>query len=375
MKSNPAMVIITNLYPLPWEPNRAKFNHQQFELLKSEYALSILVPVAFPEWLKHRKQITQSDAVRYLPYFYTPKIGRRFYSVMMFLSLLIHSGFWLKRKQAKIIMASWAFPEAVASSWLAKLFGARFFFKVHGSDINQLAKDPARAQQIKYASQNALGILSVSQALAKEMASLGINQDKVSVIYNGVDHQKFGVDTKRPFEQNYLLYVGNLKVDKGVVELYQGFAEVADQHLELQLVYAGTGAMKATIEQQAKADGLAERVHFLGSVQHALLPAWISHAQLLALPSYAEGVPNVVLEAMACGTPVLATTVGGIPEVMDASQCGVLIPPKDATAVAVGITKILTSDWDKQAIKQHASRFSWQVNQQQFLSMLKNGEA
>jgi glycosyltransferase involved in cell wall biosynthesis len=368
------MVIITNLYPLPWEPNRAKFNHQQFELLKDEYQLSLLIPVAFPEWFKHRKQIKQSAERRYVPYFYTPKVGRRFYSVMMYLSLLLHSGLWLKRKQAKVLMASWAFPEAVATSWLAKLFKARFFFKVHGSDINQLAKDPARAKQIKQASQNALGILSVSQALANEMQLLGIEPSKVSVIYNGVDHQKFGGESDKPIAQDYILYVGNLKPDKGVVELYQGFASIAERHPQLKLVYAGTGAKRAAIEQQAQVDGLAERVTFLGSVAHAELPAWIGNAELLALPSYAEGVPNVVLEAMAAGTPVLATEVGGIPEVMDTNSCGVLIPPQSSSAVAEGLELLLEKQWDKQAIKQHASKFSWSLNQQQFLSMLKNGE-
>ncbi|WP_427978841.1 glycosyltransferase [Agarivorans sp.] len=375
MKSKPAMVIISNLYPLPWEPNRAKFNHQQFSLLKTEYQLSILVPVAFPEWFKHRRQIQQSDELRYLPYFYTPKLGRRFYSVMMFLSLLLHSGWWLKRQRPEVLMASWAYPEAVATSWLAKLYKARFFFKVHGSDINQLAQVPARAKQIKKASQRALGILSVSQALAKEMGNLGIAQNKISVIYNGVDHQKFGVDSERPYSEPYVLYVGNLKADKGVMELYQGFAQIAASQPQLHLVYAGTGAMKAAIEQQAQRDGLKLRVIWLGSVAHDDLPAWISHAQLLALPSYAEGVPNVVLEAMACGTPVLATRVGGIPEVVNEAICGILIKPKMADAVAQGIASIMQRDWDRAAIKQHASQFSWQRNQQQFLEMLEMGKS
>ena len=157
------------------------------------------------------------------------------------------------------------------------------------------------------------------------------------MIYNGVDHQKFGVDSERPYSAPYVLYVGNLKADKGVMELYQGFAQIAASQPQLHLVYAGTGAMKAAIEQQAQRDGLTQRVIWLGSVAHDDLPAWISHAQLLALPSYAEGVPNVVLGAMACGTPVLATRVGGIPEVVNEAICGVLIEPKMADAVAHGI--------------------------------------
>ena len=97
MKSNKSkLLIITNLYPLPWEPNRATFNRQQFEALTDDYELSFLIPVAFIDWFKNRKHIIQSDTKRYFPYFFTPKIGRRFYAIFMFFSMLLHSSFWLR---------------------------------------------------------------------------------------------------------------------------------------------------------------------------------------------------------------------------------------------------------------------------------------
>ena len=364
------MVIITNLFPLPWEPNRATFNRQQFAQLDDEFDKSIIVPVAFPEWFSHRKEIKQTENLRYVPYFYLPKVGRRFYSVFMFLSILMHSGWWLFTKNPKVILASWAFPEAVAASWLSKLFRCRFFFKVHGSDINLHGKIPSRAKQIVQASKNAQGILSVSQALADEMISMGIERKKISVIYNGVDHQKFGVETKALLNGDYLLYVGNLKHDKGVVELIKGFAKICNNYPTLNLVYAGSGIEKERLGQLSKALNIADKVQLLGSVEHHKLPALITHAKALVLPSYNEGVPNVVLEAMACGTPVLATTVGGIPEVVDEKICGRLIKPRCEIAVENGLNDILNQHWNKEQIKAHSKKFTWENNKRQLIELL-----
>ena len=365
-----SLVIITNLFPLPWEPNRATFNRQQFAQLDDEFDKSIIVPVAFPEWFSHRKEIKQTENLRYVPYFYLPKVGRRFYSVFMFLSILMHSGWWLFTKNPKVILASWAFPEAVAASWLSKLFRCRFFFKVHGSDINLHGKIPSRAKQIVQASKNAQGILSVSQALADEMISMGIERKKISVIYNGVDHQKFGVETKAPLNGDYLLYVGNLKHDKGVVELIKGFAKICNNYPTLNLVYAGSGIEKERLGQLSKALNIADKVQLLGSVEHHKLPALITHAKALVLPSYNEGVPNVVLEAMACGTPVLATNVGGIPEVVDEKTCGRLIKPRCEIAVENGLNDILNQPWNKEQIKAHSKKFTWENNKRQLIELL-----
>ena len=206
MKSNKSkLLIITNLYPLPWEPNRATFNRQQFEAIADNYELTFLIPVAFIEWFKNRKHIVQTENLRYFPYFFTPKAGRRFYAIFMFISMLIHSGFWLKKNKPQKILASWAFPDAVAAHWLSRLFSCKFFFKVHGSDIDIQCLNKARAKQVVAMSRYATGILSVSQALANKMVALGIDKEKIRVIYNGVNHEKFSRPYSRPIENEYVL--------------------------------------------------------------------------------------------------------------------------------------------------------------------------
>ncbi|ASP47974.1 glycosyltransferase [Cognaticolwellia beringensis] len=370
--NKPSLVILTNLYPLPWEPNRATFNRQQFAQLDDDFVKSVLVPIAFPDWFAHRKEIKQTEHLRYVPYFYLPKFGRRLYSAMMFISIMLHSGLWLMRKKPEKILASWAFPEAVAASWISKLFSADFYFKVHGSDINLHGKIPARAKQIIAASKRAVGILSVSQALADEMITMGIDKEKIRVIYNGVDHDIFNSKhfiTNKKID-DYILYVGNLKKEKGVIELIKGFAAISEKYPALKLLYAGPGNLRSELANQAKNLAISNKVVLLGSVDHNQLPELISQARVLALPSYNEGVPNVVLEAMACGTPVLATDVGGIPEVVNEKICGKIIVARSDTAVAEGLDYILSSVWDNKKIQQHSQQFSWQNNKHQLLKML-----
>jgi len=370
--NNDSLVIITNLYPLPWEPNRATFNRKQFSQLDDHYNKSVLVPVAFLSWFSHRKEIEQTEHLRFVPFFYLPKVGRRFYSVFMLFSILLHSGWWLFKKQPKIILASWAFPEAVAACWLSQLFNSRFFFKVHGSDINLHGKIPARAKQIVNAAKHATGILSVSKALANEMIQMGIEQNKITVIYNGVDHQQFFIAEGSSTNNDYILYVGNLKHDKGVIELLQGFSQIINEQPLLTLVFAGAGAgnEKSRLLALAKQLDMSEKVTFLGTVAHEKLPKLIANAKVLALPSYNEGVPNVVLEAMACGTPVLATKVGGIPEVINEEICGQLIQPRSDNEVAQGLRVVLAKKWNKKLIRQHSEIFTWAKNKKQLVELL-----
>jgi glycosyltransferase involved in cell wall biosynthesis len=372
VKSNKTkLLIITNLYPLPWEPNRATFNRQQFDQLEDEYELSYLIPVAFIEWIKNRKNISQSNNKRYFPYFFTPKIGRRFYAIYMFFSMLVHSGLWLKNKKPEKILASWAFPDAVAACWLSRLFYCDFYFKVHGSDIDIQCQNKARAKQVVAMSRHAKGILTVSQALADKMVQLGIERKKIQVIYNGINHEKFSQETLRPFSPDYILFIGNLKFDKGVMELLKGFAISLETYPNLHLVYAGNGEMLGQLKENAISLGIENNVKFLGNINHDKVPQWLQHCKTLALPSYHEGVPNVLLEAMSCGVPIIATDVGGIPEVINEDICGKLVTIKNIPEITHALKFVLEKNWCHEKIKAHSQKFSWQKNKQQLSALLE----
>lgn len=364
------ILIITNLYPLPWQPTRATFNFQQFGFLEQYADVYYLIPIAFPDWWKHRDAVENSTSnLLYVPYFYLPKVGRRFYPKLMQWSLSLIASKWIKNISPTKVLASWAFPDAVAAVEIAKKMSADFYFKVHGSDINMHATFPARAKQIVNISKQAKGILSVSQDLANKMISMGINKDKIHVIYNGVNLNKF-ILKKPNTESPYLLFVGNLKQEKGVIELLQAFIKVHDQFPLLQLKYVGDGNMASQLQAIINKHQLHAKVKLEGVKRHEELPDIIANATLLVLPSYNEGVPNVVLEAMACGTPVVVTRVGGIPEVVTADT-GIIANEITASCIAQCLNQALVKKWNYQTIRAHAELYSWTKNTQALASMLQ----
>lgn len=365
------LVIISNLYPLPWQPTRATFNLQQFSLLAEEFDTYILVPVAFPDWLKHRKEIPKVQTrIKIVPYFYLPKFGRRFYSALMYYSLRLSAWGWLKKIKPTKILASWAYPDGVAAEKIANKLHCQFYLKVHGSDINMHASFPERAKQIVNVANKAQGILSVSQDLANKMVNLGVEAQRIKVIYNGVNLEKFSPKSiNKTTDTPYILFIGNLKKEKGVSELIEAFALIASTYPSLRLKYIGGGSMLNKLTAYAKQEGLEGRIDFEGVKPHEELPNILANAAILALPSYNEGVPNVVLEAMASGVPVVATKVGGIPEVLP-ETCGLLADSITAQAIAQQLSATLEKNWDRQVIRQHAQQFNWQRNISQLTALL-----
>lgn len=363
------ILIITNLYPLPWQPTRAMFNFQQFGYLEERAEIFYLIPVAFPDWWKHRKEITnQKPNIKYVPYLYTPKFGRRYYAKLMRWSIYLMANSWIKKISPVKILASWAYPDAVAAIGIARKFNADFYLKVHGSDINIHATFPERAKQITAMANQAKGILSVSQDLANKMISIDINKEKIRVIYNGVNLEKF-IPKPTNIDSPYIVFIGNLKHDKGVVELLNAFIQIHNSYPKLKLKYVGSGAMLNKLQSITNLHKLQNRVIFEGTKPHDQLPEIIAKASLLALPSYNEGVPNVVLEAMACATPVVATMVGGIPEVMT-RDTGILAEEITAESIASCLQKALNKSWDHNAIRAHAEFFNWTKNTNELASLL-----
>ncbi|WP_394171937.1 glycosyltransferase family 4 protein [Thalassotalea litorea] len=372
------LLIITNLYPSSWEPNRATFNKQQFDRLGKHFHIKILVPVAWPQWFKLSAENKSEGAedIRYRPFFYTPKIGYSLFSAYMLISLLATSWRWIRKQRPAALLASWAYPEGVATAMLAKLIGCPFFIKVHGSDVNDFANDKRRAKQIVWAANRAAGVFVVSDALRNRLILLGVAEDKLHLIYNGVDNTLFFPTKAQPLNPaKRLLYVGNLKANKGVMELIQSFIALLKHHPDAELVIAGQGAMEPAMKQLLEQANVQNKVTFLGSIAHSQVADEIRRARVVVLPSYAEGVPNILLEAMACGKPVVATEVGGIPEIVT-DETSILVPAKTVKPLTSALDDALNKAWSPRDIVEHASQFDWQKNihhvQQTIAQTLKN---
>lgn len=365
------ILILTNLFPSPWDPLRGAFNRQQFERLGQRHDVDVLTAVDFRQRLRGvRGEVTVSDLhTDHFVFVYPPRIGRSLHGACWLLSLWWQRGRRLRAGHYDCLLASWAYPDAAAVGWLARRLGIPYVVKVHGSDLNVQADHAWRRPQIRSALRHAGAVIAVSRGLADKAVALGAEASRVHVVYNGVDPVLFarrsrsearvrlGLSADAPL----LLYVGNLKSSKGCLDLLEAFPAVLEARPKARLIYVGAGPARAAMLERAAALGCTGRVQWVDAVPHAALGDWFNAADLLCLPSHNEGVPNVVLEAMACGTPVVASDVGGIPEVVP-EYAGILVPPQAIAALSAALIDASGRSWDAARIAAHAGEFRWEDN-------------
>lgn len=361
-------LIITNLYPVPWGENRASFNKQQFEFIEQLYPVNIILLLTWTEWLVHRTECVSDSKIKYCPYFYIPKIGRRLVPFFQLLSLLFFIP-WIKKQQATALISAWGFPDAVASSMLNSFLKLPFFVKVHGTDINENIQFDARKKQMFHWLNKAKAIFCPSQALVNSLESIGITNNKATVNYNGVNKEIFYPSTQNSAKSQHLVFVGSLIASKGVNELLLAFVEAKKQCPKLQLDILGEGPLKGSLMKKVNEYDLHDSIRLHGSVSLEKVAEYIRGAYALVLPSYREGVPNVLLESFASGTPIIATSVGGIPEVVN-NSVGLLVDSKNVSQLTQAIIKAIDTTWSKENILEHAKQFDWHKNVQYFLEKM-----
>ena len=350
---------ITNLYPNPQQPHRAPYNRHQFRMLNELHPLRVIAPIAWTdEWSARRRSLPPLPAARrmqydgltvdYPRYWFTPKLLRRFYGSFYLAS--IRSTFERVRAEFKpdILFAPWAYPDGHAAVQLARQAGLPVIVQVHGSDIRELDRYAARIPGTMAAVREADGVIAVSQDLAERVIGLGASPDRVRVVIDGVDKRVFCPGSRSAAQQRlglrpdrrHLLFVGNLVPVKGIDVLLAACRQLPARSGEWQLHLIGAGPLESTLKGIVQASGLSDRVCFHGAIAHAELPDWFRAADLFVLASRSEGVPNVLLEAAACGLPFVASRVGGIPEI--ASQgASRLVPAEQPAALAAAIADML----------------------------------
>ncbi|RMD63210.1 MAG: glycosyltransferase family 4 protein [Alphaproteobacteria bacterium] len=262
-----------------------------------------------------------------------------------------------------LIDAHYFYPDGVAAVLLARALDKPVVITARGTDINRIPAHPAARRMIAWAARRADAMVAVCRALKDEMVTLGLPEAAIRVLRNGVDLDLFRpspdeaatwhreLDLSSPV----LLSVGALIPRKGHDLVIRALRHLPAAHLMI----VGAGAQDGRLRRLAAEEGVAERVHFLGPRPHDTLPGIYSAADVLVLASDREGWPNVLLEAMACGTPVAATAVWGNPEVVAAPAAGRLIPERSPEAIARTVASLLADPPGRAATRRYAEGFGW----------------
>jgi len=275
-----------------------------------------------------------------------------------------------------LLDSHWLYPDGFAAVRLARRFGKPVVVAARGTDVNDFCfRWPVRTLA-RAALRQATRLVAVSAELKEKMVAAGAVAERISVVPNGVDTSLFRpgdrAATRRalglPRGAVALLAVGTIVESKGIQDLLAGLAD-PEVPPGARLYIAGSGTYRGAVEDLARRLGLEARVVFLGKLSHRDLVRWYQAADLLVFGSWREGCPNVVLESLACGTPVVATHVGAVPDLVKEGRDGFLYEPRSPQAFRRALLKALGHPWDRAAIAEKGSRRTWQQVAHEYLEV------
>lgn len=261
-----------------------------------------------------------------------------------------------------VIDAHYLYPDGVAAVWLARHLNKPVVITARGSDTSLLPRHAIPRRLIRDAIADADALIAVSAGLKEGLVSLGTPPERVTVLRNGVDLELFrpvanrtAVRAELNLDGPTLLSVGLLIERKGHHLIIEAMRDLPDH----TLLIVGEGPDRQSLRTLAERCGVANRVRLLGSQPHADLPRYYSAADGLVLASSREGWANVLLESMACGTPVVASPAWGSREAVAAPEAGLVLSEVTPAAIAAGVRQLFALPRNRAATRQYAEGFSW----------------
>jgi teichuronic acid biosynthesis glycosyltransferase TuaC len=366
------LLTLTTLFPNARRPRHGIFVANRLRMLCATGRVQATVIAALPRFpglyrdhagVPAHERIAGCD-VLHPRYLHWPRIGMRRQPAALARALLAQL-----RQPAlaghtfDVVDAHYFYPDGVAAAMVARELRLPLVISARGSDVNLIGDIPFARERMRDAAERSDALVAVSQALKDRMIALGMSAAKIRVLRNGVDLAQF-VPVGRALarrrlglrEEGFLVAaVGNLVAEKGLALAVQAVA--ADP--ELHLLIVGDGPQRAALH--ALATRIAPgRVSFRASMPQAALGDVYSAADVLALPSLREGWPNVLLEAIACGTPVVAARVGGVPEIVGGDAPGAALATREPDAWTSALRAVIAAHGDSAAVRSYAARFTWQ---------------
>lgn len=375
------ILVYTTLFPNHLQPNNAIFIKQRMLHFAKVGGceIKIVAPVPYcPSWpvlnkWYHFSQIKKHEIIEgvdvYHPkYPLIPKVSMFFHWFFLFISSLTLLKKIHKQFSFDLIDAHYIYPDGLAAIMLGKLLKKPVVLSARGSDIHQFISYKSIKPMIRYTLDQADNIISVSDTLKRQMIELGINRRKITVISNGIDIERFYLEDKIksrerlsiPCHKKIILSVGSLIPLKGFHLILDAMPVVIRNNNNVHLYMIGKGPYKKYLKQKISQMCLQKYVTLLGERPNVELKTWYNASDIFCLPSSREGCANVILESLACGTPVVATDVGGASEVLISKEFGILID-RNAVSLADGLLQALNRNWNRKKIHDYAAKRTWNV--------------
>jgi teichuronic acid biosynthesis glycosyltransferase TuaC len=384
-KTNPRklrVLSMATMFPNPRMPVHAQFVKQRLDALSRKVDLVVVSPIPwFPgekalQRYRNRSAIPASDPQSPYPVFYP-----RFFSIPGLIKPL--EGLTLAFCLWRFIRSRYAaqpfdlldchlgFPDGFAGALVARVLGLPHTVTLRGHDINELYRYPVRIRQVIYGLKHSARFFGVAQALVDAAVALGAPANKGFRSANGVNPSRFFPAPREDARVRlglapgrYLLSVSHLVPRKGVDIVMRAFAQLKREAFpDLRFIIVGKGGEEGDSEPQlrhlAEELQVADSIVWAGAVLNTDLRWWYSAADVFCLASEKEGWPNVVLEALACGTPVVAAATWGIPEIITSDTVGLLVKERNPQAFAMRISEALRKTWEPDRIAEFAASNTW----------------
>lgn len=381
------ILFLSALYSSPMQPQRGVGNARILHAMRAHATLQIVVPLPwYPEPLvrkyKGLHSITQvpyeerdddGSIVLHPRVAHLPRIGRALYAGLYAASLLPRLRRIVKEFRPDALLSAWAYPDGTAAAALGKALGLPTVCRVMGSDINDYAQQPWRRPQIALAMRQTGRIIAVSRALGEECVKLGCDPARVDYIPTGVDRTKFhplpreasrselGLDAT----QKIVVVPGRLAPEKGVGHFLDTWATLDPSW---KAILVGAGSSEQELRAQAERLGLGpDRLQFAGFQPEGRMKTYYSAADLVCLPSFEEGWPDVLMESFACGCPWVASDVGGVRDILALTGAGLVVPPRDQAALAAALREGLARAWDRVGTAKVMERYTLDETAKQYV--------
>lgn len=344
------VLFLSNVFPTPFDPHRGPFNVQIVTHLRADHTVRVVCPVGWTERrVRHEPPgaTVQRNDVSYVTYYYVPRVLHFCRDTFMWWSIAGRLRALTRDWRPDVVLAYWTHPDGAVGHRLASELGVPFIQIVGGSDVLLLAHG-LRRKRIVRTLVTADAVVTIGRDLRERVLELGADAARLVALYIPAPPAQFRAGSQQearralqlPSDAPLVLWAGRFVPVKGLDVLIGAARRLAEEVPGVRVSLVGDGPDARRIRALVRDCGLERVVHFVGTVDHDQMGPWFRAADVTALSSFSEGVPNVLLESAACGTPFVATRVGGVPEIADPAV-DLLVPPGDPEALASALAAVL----------------------------------